>query len=98
MTFKAMSVTDQDVYPYVDDIFYWRLQDIFLELEEIERSHERIMFSKEAPKGDGLRFSKEAPEEDILFRLSYDDMPKFSRETEKADKPIKDHIITLISI
>ena len=74
VTFQAMSVTDQDVYPYVEDIFYWRLQDIFLEKEETEKVHERIEFSKKAPKDDGPKFSKEEQNFQIYRRISKDEI------------------------
>ena len=91
VTFKAMSVTDQAVYPYVEDIFFWRLQDIFLEKEEDESSHERIMFSKEASKDDTPRFSKEKSDDDGLhFYMPVDDEPKFSREPKKKGKLLKE--------
>ena len=70
VTFKAMSVTDQDVYPCVEDIFYLRLQDIFLELEGIEEIHERISFSKEISREERPMTLKEKLEIQINKRIN----------------------------
>ena len=54
--FKAMSITDQDEIPTLEDIFRMRLEEIF---GEAYRVQERISFEI----GNGPRFSKEIPDE-----------------------------------
>ena len=63
--FKAMSITEQDEFPTLEDIFYMRLEEIFKESysakerERIELDISRPCFSKEVldeNKGDNIGF------------------------------------------
>ena len=86
VTFNGMSVTEQDVYPHVEDIFFLRLKEIFWEKEEDKNSHDRIMFSKEASDDVGPRFSKENKKFDKPVNDPYNDRYFFFGEPEESSK------------
>lgn len=78
MTFMGMSITDQEAYPQISDIFFLRLRDIILERPGVKRytsdSDNRVCFSKE----ESVEYfvapdSSDKEDSGIFFRLKEED-------------------------
>lgn len=78
ITFLGMSITDQEAYPQISDIFFLRLRDIILERPGVKRytsdSDNRVCFSKE----ESVEYfvapdSSDKEDSGIFFRLKEED-------------------------
>ena len=74
ITFLGMSITDQEVYPQISDIFFQRLRDIILERPEAKGytsdSHDRVRFSdEESVEFFVARESSDEVKKELLFRF-----------------------------
>lgn len=78
MTFQGMSITDQEAYPQINDIFFLRLRDIFSERSGAKRYTfdfgKGIRFSKELTHGYGtVQEASDEEDDGIRYRMKDDD-------------------------